>query len=235
MSADATDQPAAPGSSRRLDDPTYRRAVLELLGLLAHGELQAYGRITSDAAEAPDLHGRVRLSELAVEEYRHFELLRGRLVDLGADPIEAMTPFVDVFDEFDARTTPGDWWERLVKAYVGYGIANDFYREIARLLDPQSRELVEEALLSPGHSEYVVSVLLQATAADERLSARLSLWGRRLVGEAVGLAQSALTRYPGLLYLLELGEAEGDVSASAIISRLMGEHTHRMERLGLTA
>ena len=44
-------------------------------------------------------------------------------------------PFVAAIDEFHARTAPSDWLEGLVKAYVGDGIAVDFCRAVAELLD----------------------------------------------------------------------------------------------------
>ena len=45
-------------------------------------------------------------------------------------------------DQFHAHTAPADWLEGLIKAYVGDGLANDFYREIAAYLDPDTRDLV---------------------------------------------------------------------------------------------
>ena len=45
------------------------------------------------------------------------------------------------FDAFHARTAPADWLEGLVKAYVGDGLAADFYREIAAFLDADTRTI----------------------------------------------------------------------------------------------
>ena len=42
----------------------------------------------------------------------------------------AMAPFVAPFASFHERTRPKGWLEGLVKAYVGDGIAKDFYREM---------------------------------------------------------------------------------------------------------
>ena len=36
-----------------LDDPAYRAAVVDLLGVLAYGELSAFVRLAADAALAP--------------------------------------------------------------------------------------------------------------------------------------------------------------------------------------
>lgn len=106
------------------DTPT---GVLDLLGVLAYAELTAFLRLAEDAATlAPTLTDRAALSELAVAEHRHFVLLRDRLAELGADPEEAMAPFVEALDAWHAQTRPADWLEALVKAYVGTGIAMDF-------------------------------------------------------------------------------------------------------------
>ncbi len=71
------------------------------------------------------------LAEMAVAEFGHFQLLRGRIEELSADPQDVMQPFVAAVDAFHARTAPSDWLEGLVKAYVGDGIAADFYRAVA--------------------------------------------------------------------------------------------------------
>ena len=56
---------------------------------------------------------------------------------MGVDPEEAMAPFVAPIDAFHERTRPTGWLEGLVKAYVGDGIATDFYREISRVRRPR--------------------------------------------------------------------------------------------------
>ena len=53
-------------------------------------------------------------------------------------------------DLFHAHTAPPDWFEGLIKAYVGDGLADDFYREIAAYLDPDTRDLVLASLDDDG-------------------------------------------------------------------------------------
>ena len=126
---------------------------------------------------------------MACAEFGHFQLLRARLTELGVDAETAMRPFVAPLEAFHASTAPADWLEGLVKAYVGDGIAADFYREISVLLDDQTRELVLEVFADTGHSEFVVAKVRAAIEADPRLGGRLALWGRRLMGEALSQAQ----------------------------------------------
>lgn len=77
-------------------------------------------------------------------------------MELGADPQVAMAPFVAAVETFHARTEPHNWGEALVKAYVGDGLAADFYREVAEFVDPSTRQLVNEALADSGNSAFAI-------------------------------------------------------------------------------
>lgn len=221
-----------------LDDPDYRAAVVDLLGVLAYGELSAFERMGADAALAPSLDDEIHLASMAAAEWRHFEALRDRLVELGADPQVAMSPFVVPLNEFHEHTAPGDWWEGLVKAYVGDAIATDFYREIARFLDPRTRELVIEVCEDLGHSQFVVDRVTSAIAADPTLGGRLALWGRRLVGEALSQAQRVAAQRDALSGLLVGGVDRPGADLAEIgrmLARLTDAHSGRMQTLGLGA
>ena len=74
--------------------------------------------------------------------------------------------------EFHERTEPSDWLEGLVKAYVGDGIAIDFYREVAALVDPRTRALVLEVFEDTGHAGFVQDRVRAAIAADPRVGGR---------------------------------------------------------------
>src|SRR3954454_22920513 len=104
-------------------DPVYLAAVVDLLGAIAYGEMSAFERLSEDAKMAPSLQDKAELARMATTEFGHFQALRARLGDLGADAFEAMSPFVAPFEAFHARTAPSDWFEGLVKAYVGDGLA----------------------------------------------------------------------------------------------------------------
>lgn len=231
-----TDEAVAPPFDR--DHPEYRAAVIDLLGVLAYGELSAFERMGADAALAPTLDDELHLAEMAAAEWRHFELLRERLVELGADPLEAMQPFVAPLNEFHEHTAPDDWWEGLVKAYVGDAIATDFYREIARYVDPRTRELVLQVCDDLGHSTFVVDRVTAAIEADPSLGGRLALWGRRLVGEALSQAQRVAAQRDALSGLLVGGVDRPGADLAEIgrmLARLTDAHTGRMQSLGLGA
>lgn len=221
-----------------LDDPDYRHAVVDLLGVLAYGELSAFQRLVSDAAMAPSIADMVALSDMAVAEYTHFERLRDRLQELGADPEQAMTPFRAAIDGFHRSTAPSSWLEGLVKAYVGDGIGQDFYTEMARYLDPTTRDLVLDVMADLGHSEFVVDRVRGAIDADPRIAGRLALWGRRLVGEALSQAQHVAAERDSLDPLFvgsDTREGIGLGGVGVIFNRIIERHTARMKSLGLSA
>ncbi len=169
----------------RWTDPAYRAGVIDLLGALAYGELSAFLRLASDAELAPALASKSELSRLAVIEFQHYELLTGRLTELGLHPDQVMAPFVAPIDEFHARTTPSTWHEGLVKYFVGDAIAADFYREISAHLDEGTRKLVLSALDTSDSSQFAVSQVSAAVAGDPVLASRRALWGRRRGGAAL--------------------------------------------------
>ena len=210
--------------------------VVDLVALLAAAELTGFERLAADARLAPTFTAEAALASLACSEFRHFELLRDRLVSLGVDPDPAMAPFAAALAEFHSRTSPSDWLEGLVKAYIGDGIATDFYREIAAYVDEPTRNLVNAVCSDTGFADFAVSQIRSAIAAEPTIGGRLALWARRLVGEAISQAQRVAADNAGLTTLLlgSGGHTGADlVELRAIIDRLTEGHVHRMGRLGL--
>jgi hypothetical protein len=241
QSGTAQPEPSAAMGGDWLADPQYREAVVDLLGALAYGELTAFARLAGDSELAPAQPLKAAVAALAVAEFRHYELIVARLQEMGVDPETAMAPFVGAIDAFHERTRPSTWLEGLVKAYVGDGIATDFYREISAYVDPSTQALVHDAMQDVGQAEFVVKVVREAIAADERVAGRLALWGRRLVGEALSQAQQVAVERDAMSSLLVGGvgatnRPSADLAElGRMFARLTDEHTRRMGRLGLAA
>jgi len=219
-------------------DPGRRPAVIDLLGALAYGELMAFSQLAADAEMAPSQPEKAAVARLAVAEFHHYEALTHRLTMMGVDPDEAVAPFVDAVDHFHERTKPKDWLEGLVKAYVGDGIAQDFYREIAAYVDEDTQSLVRAVMADMGQADFVVNAVRTAIRADPRISGRLALWGRRLVGEALTQAQRVGVERDALASLL-VGSPDRPGADLAelgrMFARITDEHTRRMDRLGLSS
>ncbi|HVF20725.1 MAG TPA: ferritin-like fold-containing protein [Mycobacteriales bacterium] len=209
------------------------QAVVDLLGALAYGELTAFERLAVDSGLAPTIADKAVLAQMATKEFAHYERLVARLTVMGVDPEEAMAPFVEPLNAFHDSTSPSDWAEGLIKAYVGDSLAADFYREIATLLDDEdARALVLEVLADTGHAGFAVDRVRTAIEADPAIAGRLALWARRIVGEALTQSQRVAVQRDSLSHLI--GGAEDLAEVTRMLARITERHGERMKALGLS-
>jgi len=220
------------------DDPVYRAAVVDLLGAIAYGEISAFERLAEDGKLAPTLQDKVEIAGMASVQFSRVGPLHDRIRALGADPFAAMAPFQQALDLFHEHTAPADWYESLIKAYVGDGLADDFYREIAAYLDADTRDLIIASVDDAASSAFVIDRVRAAITADHRLGGRLALWGRRLMGEALTQAQRVAAERDALSALLAGGVDRPGLDLAAIgrmFTRLTERHAERMTELGLSS
>ncbi len=223
---------SAPGTAG--DD--YRAGALELLGAVAYGELAAFDRLAEDARLAPELVDRVQMTSMAADQFGHFRQVTDRITELGAEALAVMEPYHRPFDEFHALTRPKTWYEGLLKAYIGDGLAADFYREVSALVDDRTRDVVHTVLAEEAYADLVVDRVRAAIQADPDVGGRLALWGRRLVGEALSQAQRVMIERPAVTALFDRAAAGRSLTEiSRLTSRLVENHTARMARLGLSS
>jgi tRNA-(MS[2]IO[6]A)-hydroxylase (MiaE)-like len=209
-------------------------AVVDLLGALAYGQLSAFDHLADDAGLAPTLGARARMSAMAAIEFGHYQRLADRLAGIGADPEVAMAPFVAALETYHSLTKPSTWLESVVKAYVGDGMAADFYREVAEFADDETGQLIREVLTESGRAEFAVQEVAAAVAEQPTIAGRLALWGRRLVGEAISQTQHVLADRESLMRLL--AEGTGDLTGvAALLTRITDRHEERMRALGLAS
>ena len=209
-------------------------ATVDLLGVLAYGELIAFERLAVDAQLAPSIADKIALATMANAEFNHFRRLRDHLSARGVDPVEAMRPFIDPLDAFHDSTQPADWYEGLIKAYVGDGMASDFYREVSTYVkDEETRALIQDVLADTGQASFAVARVKEIIAEEPSVGGRLALWARRLVGEALIQAQQVAVERDALLELLVAG---GDIAGiMRLLKGITDKHEERMASLGLQA
>ena len=216
--------------------PPTGDARSRLLGLVAYAELSAGQHLAVDAALAPDLARRVGVLRAAGLRMDRHRILSGALADAGADPLEAMTPYGSVIDDFHARTVPRRWPEALVKAWVTDGLATDIRTAVAdRLSDHQLGAVVETSgptQLATDAPEWLAEVLRDDAAAG----GRLALWARRLVGEVVTRAQQLAAADEALAALVTGAESRsgtGLAEVHTMIAGVLKRHDARMATAGL--
>ena len=221
------------------DTARYHRFVADLFGVMAYGELSAFERLSSDARYSPTLHDRAVLGRIAVIEFQHYEIVSAKLAAMGVDVEDAMLPFQAAVDHFHERTRPADWYESLMKAYVVDTVSADFYHMVARYVDAETRDVIEQIQSSEEATAVLRERLKGALADDPRLASRLALWGRRLLGEAVTQAQRVGYKHAFLSGLLtEAASGANDAAARELVrsltTELAGNHSRRMVQLGLS-
>jgi hypothetical protein len=215
------------------DPARYNSFLTDLLGAMAYGELSAFERLSSDARYAPTLHDRAVLGRIAVIEFQHYELVSAKLEAMGVDAEAAMLPFQPSVDHFHERTRPADWYESLMKAYVIDTVTADFYRAVSRGFDADTQALVEQIQADEGATGALRERLRTALADDPRLSSRLSLWARRLLGEA--LTQVQWVGFEHAFVGSPVGAEEERLKdfVPGLMAELAANHSRRMTQLGL--
>ncbi len=207
-----------------MSDQQPPRQGIETLATLAYSELAAFERLATDAQFAPDVRDTVDLARMAGWCLAHFEDLDARITELGGDSVTLMEAARPSFAAFMERTKPTDWYESLMKGYVYDEILKDFARAALDQLDADSRAVATAVLDDTRPVEYLASRLGAAVAADQVLSSRLALWGRKLVAESL----RRVRELPGV-FPTELA------AATELSQHIMSNHSRRMSVLGLTA
>lgn len=196
------------------------------LGQLAYLTLVLFENLGRGAIAAPSVATKSKLGRVATEVLSIHEGALAELTARHADPIAAMEPFRVGLDDFQRRTSGQDWHEILVTCYLTSGFLLDFFDGLAAGLPSGLADRIETLLDSTEGEALLLAELRTAIDANPRLASRLALWGRRLVGDSMLVARSALAFD---------GHPRGEERIEPVFTELIAAHTRRMDALGLTA
>lgn len=203
--------------------------VVTVLGLVAASRLTAFDWLAEDAAHAPRPETREALALLATRQLGRYPDLVAAAEEHDGVLSRAAEPYLELLDGIGRRTRSADWWERMVRTVVAGGMVRDLARLVSQQLAGPAKEVTEAALAGQGLTGLVAAEVSRATVDDERLAARLALWGRRVAGEALGAVQ------PVLGVVESAGGADLTELAAPALGTISAGHARRMERLGLAA
>ena len=222
------------GGSRAEQPSVHRVALAELtpvlsryLGQAAYLQLANFETLTSLIRSAPTVASKAALVEVASLSLRKYEGLVQEITAAGGDAAGFMEPFAPHIETFKAATRGADWYEELVTSYVTAGILDDFFIALADGLPEAASARIRSLLSGSEGSRLIVAQLSSATAANPRLASRLALWGRRLVGDTLLIARSALA--------VPENQHPDEARLEPVFTELIAAHTRRMDDLGLTA
>jgi rubrerythrin len=121
------------------------KALVQVLGAVAYGELKAYELAKADAERATSPEERRRYRIVAAEELRHHKGFVGRLEAMGADPERAMRPFRRPLDRYHAYR-PTDPVEAAMFSYLGEGVADDLLTWLRKVADPDTAAFIDTVI-----------------------------------------------------------------------------------------
>lgn len=214
-------------TTTKVDLVEFTPDLMGFLGRAAYVQLTLFENLSRAISSAPTTAAKTtigRAAQLSLEKHR---LLVEEITRDGGIPAEVMEPYTKAVDRFEVVTHGGDWYETVVTCYLTAGFLDDFFARLALGLpaDPAKRVA---AIFSRESGEKVLAQLLQeAIAENPRLASRLAMWGRRLVGDTMLVARSALQYTEN--------HKSDEARIEPVFTELIAAHTRRMDALGLTA
>jgi hypothetical protein len=202
-------------------------APVVFLGQSAYLFLRYAESAARHAHDAVDLDAESTLALVAEECFVRFSRLATILDRSKHDRVEAMTPFIAPTREFERRTRGRNWVERVACTWITMAFLQDFWRQLASGLPKAIRRDVLAALESDTMIDALRAELERRIELEPTLRPTLALWARRLVGDTMLMAESALVHANKPVAL-----ADG---IEPVFTDLIAAHSARMDALGLTA
>lgn len=197
------------------------------LGHCAALHLTFIEQLTTAMASAPRVADKDALARVSGLVLSRYQALATEIERHALDKTDVMQPHLDGVEEFKRRTHGGEWHEQVASAHVTIGFLTDFWLALAAGLSGDQRTRVTAALTIGDLQLPVHRILERAIASNPGLSSRLALWCRRLVGDTIVQARSAL--------VLNDDPLTAESQIEPVFTELIADHTRRMDKLGLTA
>ncbi len=211
----------------RVDFAELTPGLPQFLAQAAYLQLTVFETLSDAAANAPTTEAKEAVSEVAGHSLdKHHELV-AELERRGADAGDAMKQYAPAIDAYRARTYGATWLETVTTCYVTAGLLDDFWRRLATGLSADAASRIHRIYSEPDGHELLVGQLRSAIDADPRVASKLAMWGRRLVGDTLLIARTALALPPS-------GPSD-EARLEPVFTEIIAAHTRRMDGLGLTA
>ncbi len=225
-------KPRGASSATKVDFAEYTPKLLPFLGQAAALHLEVVENLASAIVVAPSLELKQRISYPTADVIATQHALVGEIRALKANTDELMRPFIDALESYRTLAASSDWHELVLTCYLASGMLGDFFEQLARSIGGEVGNRVATLLAADAGARDLAQMLEEAIQADPVLASSLAMWGRRLVGDTLLVARSALA---------EVGDAgtpsriSADTNIEPVFTELIAAHTRRMDGLGLTA
>ncbi|MGP3536142.1 ferritin-like fold-containing protein [Microbacterium sp. RD1] len=214
------------GEATRVDFEELAPDADTYLGQAAYLQLGFFETLSELIASTPELAQKEALSRAAGAALRKHEELVALIRERGGDPTAVMLPFREELDGFRRATHGSRPQETMLSVHITAGMLDDFYLALSSSYGDTGRR-VARILQADDDRSAIVEITQQTIASDPEWAALLALWGRRLVGDTLLVARSAL-RSRAL-------DAAEEARVEPVFTELMGAHARRMDAMGLAA
>lgn len=200
------------------------RALIQVLGAVAYGELKAYEGAKAEAAAATTEEARAWQKQVAAEELRHHKGFVRRLEALGADPERAMAPYRESLDRYHGKVVE-DPVEEAVFAYLGEGIADDLLQWLRVVVDPETAAFIDTVIEDEvGHEAAATDALKTLLEHEPDGRARAARAARTMHGHMLWSGRHGAAP---LMAFLQLGRP------AELLRAIIGGQARRLSAIGV--
>jgi hypothetical protein len=200
---------------------------MQYLGRAAYVQLMIFENLSRSLSNAPSTAAKVAIGRAAELSIARHTALGEEISRAGGTLAAAMEPYVFEINDFERDTRGGDWYESLVTCYLTAGFLDDFYSLLSKGLSAEAARRIQAIYSTETGEALLGQQLLAGIDANPRLASRLAMWGRRLVGDTMLVARSALH--------FTADHKSDEARVEPVFTELIAAHTRRMDHLGLTA
>jgi len=201
--------------------------LLTFLGKAAYLQLTIFENLGRAMAIAPTTESKEVLSRVAALSLAKHHGLTAEIRRHGEEPGAVMAPFTAAIDDFQRTTQGNDWHEELLACHITAGFLDDFFVHLAAGLPTDYAARVTTVLRADSGAEMLADEIRKVIEQNDKIDSRLAMWGRRLVGDTMLVARSALAP--------SANGATDEARIEPVFTELIAAHTRRMDGLGLTA
>lgn len=210
----------------RVDFAELAPELNRFLGQAAYLQLGYFETLTRLIRATPELSEKESLSRAAGAALAKHRAIVEVIEARGEDPTQLMLPFRENLDAFRRKTIGARPRETMLAVYITAGLLDDFYLALASSY-ADTGDRVRQILGEDDARHEIVAIIQETIESDEEWRSLLSMWARRLVGDAILVCRSALRP--------ERLEAADDERIEPVYTELMGAHARRMDAMGLAS
>jgi hypothetical protein len=214
------------GDATRVDFEELAPDIDTFLGQAAYLQLGFFETLSELIALTPELAQKESLSKAAGAALRKHEEIVALIRERGDDPTDIMLPFREPLDAFRRATHGVRPQETMLSVHIIAGMLDDFYLALSASYGETGRR-VARILDADDDREAIVDILGETIRTDTQWESLLAMWGRRLVGDTLLIARSALRPTES--------RAAAEDKVEPVFTELMAAHSRRMDAMGLAA